>query len=158
MPKEIGRVALIVRRGDGGCRESLERVRVTSDAGVPGDAWGRRVDPQPEAQIAVMQRDMAELIANGQPLLLFGDNLFLELDLSRSNLPLGTRVRAGRATLEVTPKAHNGCHKFEARFGAAARRFVNMQDLRHRNLRGIYMRVVEDGEVALGDPWRSSRG
>ena len=30
-------------------------------------------------------------------------------------------------------------------------RFVSKKELRHRNLRGIYMRVVEAGEVELGD-------
>jgi MOSC domain-containing protein YiiM len=47
---------------------------------------------------------------------------------------------------------HNGCRKFQARFGQDALRFVSMKDLRHRNLRGIYMRVVEPGDVRPGDP------
>jgi MOSC domain-containing protein YiiM len=98
-----------------------------------------------------MQRDVAELIANGQPLTLFGDNLFLELDLSAANLPVGSQVRAGGATLEVAAKAHNGCHKFRARFGGDALQFVWKRELRHLNLRGIYMRVIEAGEIAPGD-------
>jgi len=65
-----------------------------------------------DAQISVMQREVAELIANGQPLTLFGDNLFVEIDLSVRSLPPGSRVRIGTAILEVTPKAHNGCRKF----------------------------------------------
>lgn len=151
-PQNVGQVTLIVRRGEGGRRETPAWTRLESDGGVPGDAWGRRPDPNPEGQLAVMQRDVAELIANGQPLTLFGDNLFLELDLSRNNLPTGTRLRLGTATVVVTPKPHNGCHKFRARFGADALRFVSCPELRHRNLRGIYLRVVEDGEAALGDP------
>jgi len=99
-----------------------------------------------------MQTDVAELIANGQPLTLFGDNLFLDLDLSATNLPPGSLVRIGGATMEVTPKPHNGCQKFRARFGSEALRFVSKPDLRRRNLRGIYMRVVQRGEVAAGDP------
>jgi MOSC domain-containing protein YiiM len=151
-PKNVGRVVLIVSRCEGGRRETPDRTQLASDVGVPGDAWGRRQEPTPDGQIAVMQRDVAELIANGQPLMLFGDNLFLELDLSRTNLPPGSRVRVGNATLEVTPKPHDGCHKFRARFGSDALRFVSQSDLRHRNLRGIYMRVVEGGAVAPGDP------
>jgi MOSC domain-containing protein YiiM len=54
--------------------------------------------------------------------------------------------------MEVTPKAHNGCRKFHARFGSDALSFVSRPDLRHRNFRGIYMRVVEGGDVAPGDP------
>jgi MOSC domain-containing protein YiiM len=48
--------------------------------------------------------------------------------------------------------AHNGCRKFRARFGDDALRFVSQHALRHRNLRGIYMRVVEKGEVRIGNP------
>ncbi len=151
-PTDLGRLALLVRRWEGGLRETPERVRLEPDAGLPGDAWGRQKEPRPEAQITVMQIDVAELIANGQPLTLFGDNLFLDLDLSVSNLPTGSRVHVGDATLEVTPKPHNGCKKFHARFGPDALRFVSKPDLRHRNLRGIYMRVVQPGEAAPGDP------
>ncbi len=82
---------------------------------------------------------------------LFGDNLYLDFDLSTRNLPTGSRVRAGEAILEVTPQPHNGCQKFHARFGPEALRFVSKPDLRHRNLRGIYMRVVQPGAVGPGD-------
>lgn len=151
-PRDLGRVARIVRRVEpGGLRETLDRVRLAPDTGVPGDSWGRRPDPEPEAQIAVMQVDVATLVANGQPLELFGDSLFLDLDLSRDNLPAGSRVRLGGATLEVTPLPHDGCKAFLARFGQDALRFVSRPATRHRNLRGVYMRVVEAGDVSAGD-------
>jgi ribosomal protein S18 acetylase RimI-like enzyme len=98
-----------------------------------------------------MQRDVADLIANGQPLTLFGDNLFLDLDLSAANLPPGSRVRIGPAVLETTALAHNGCKKFRTRFGDDALRFVSTPRLRPRNLRGIFMRVIQGGEVGAGD-------
>jgi hypothetical protein len=151
-PRDAGTVALIVRRGPGGVRESLARVHIGHVTGVPGDRWGEKPEPKPEAQISVMEIGIAGLIANGQPVALFGDNLFLDLDLSAANLPIASRVRIGGALLEVTPKAHNGCKKFRARFGDDALRFVSMPELRHRNLRGIYMRVIEDGEIAARDP------
>jgi MOSC domain-containing protein YiiM len=150
-PRDAGRVALLVTRETDGRRVLLPRAVVTADAGMPGDAWARKTPDQPEAQLAVMQLPVATLIANGQPLALFGDNLFLDLDLSAANLPIGSRLRAGGALLEVTPKAHNGCHKFQARFGPEALRFVAHPERRPLNLRGIYLRVVEDGEVAVGD-------
>lgn len=151
-PMDRGHVALLMRRGEGGLRETPRQAHLTQERGLEGDAWSRRPEPNPEAQIAVIQIDVAELIANGQPLPLFGDNLFLALDLSTANLPLGSRVRAGGVILEVTLKPHNGCKKFLARFGPEALGFVSKPDLRHRNLRGIYMRVVQSGEVRLGDP------
>ena len=97
-----------------------------------------------------MEIAVAELIANGQPVTVFGDNLFMNLDLSRQNLPTGSRLRVGEALLEVTPKPHNGCRKFAARFGDEALRFVSKLELRHRNLRGIYMRVLEGGRIESG--------
>jgi len=150
-PAHEGRVALIVRRRELGRRELPERLRLTPEGGVPGDAWIERASPDPAGQIAVIQADVAKLIANGQPLELFGDNLFLELDLSRANLSPGSRLRVGGAILEVTPKPHNGCRKFRARFGADALQFVAAPERRHCNLRGIYMRVHEAGDVCVGD-------
>jgi len=150
-PADRGGVALIVRRVEGGRRETPDRIRFEPDAGVPGDAWGRKEDPNPDSQITVMEAGVASLIANGQPLYLFGDNLFLDLDLSSENLPTGSRVRVGAALLEVTPKPHNGCKKFSGRFGVDAVRFVADPETRHRNMRGIYMRVVEAGAAGPGD-------
>jgi hypothetical protein len=153
-PRDAGRVALIVRRGDGGRRETPGQVRLGAETGVPGDRWSQRAERKPDMQIAVMQHDVAVLIANGQPLTLFGDNLLLDLDLSVANLPTGSRVRIGEALLEVTPMPHNGCRKFRGRFGHDALRLVSLPALRDRNLRGIYMRVVTDGDVAVGDAVR----
>jgi MOSC domain-containing protein YiiM len=150
--KNTGRVTLLMRRGEGGRREILQKVVLAAGIGIPGDAWSRSANPHEDMQIAVMEKDMAELIANGQPLTLFGDCLILDIDLSSANLPSGSRVRVGNAVLEVTPMPHNGCRKFRGRFGEGALRFVSMREIRHRNLRGIYMRVLEGGEVSAGDP------
>lgn len=151
-PADRGQVALVVRRGEGGRREVLEAGRLAVEGGLVGDDWARWPDRNPQAELAVMQAEVAALIANGQPLTLFGDNLFLDLDLSAENLPLGSRLRVGAALLEVTPKPHNGCKKFHARFGPEALRFSARADLRHRNLRGIYLQVIEAGDVRPGDP------
>ena len=153
-PADTGRVRLLVARHPGGVRHRLDRVSMTPDSGMPGDAWGRQRRPSPEAQLAVMQFDVAELIANGQPLTLFGDQMFLELDLSDANLPSGAVLQAGSVRFAVTPMPHNGCRKFRARFGDGALQLVTIRELRRRNLRGIYLRVIEGGEVAVGDEIR----
>jgi MOSC domain-containing protein YiiM len=151
-PCDAGSLVLIVRRHPDGSRETLENVRLTPEHGVPGDGWSRRPPRDPEAQLAVMRRDVAALIANGQSLTMFGDNLFVDLDLSVANLPIGTRLRAGGAVVLVSPKPHNGCHKFKGRFGGDALRFVSQKQTRDQNLRGIYWRVAEPGEIRVGDP------
>ncbi len=151
-PKDAGRLALIVRRPVKDAREILPRARLTPEAGLPGDNWSAKPSPDPTAQLTVMQIEVAELIANGQSLALFGDNLFVDLDLSTANLPIGSRVRVGGAVVEVTPMPHDGCSKFNARFGHEALRFVNAKPTRHLNLRGIYWRVIEAGDIEVGSP------
>ncbi|MBI5773055.1 MAG: MOSC domain-containing protein [Verrucomicrobia bacterium] len=151
-PKDSGRLAFIVRRPAKDAREVLPRARLSPEEGLPGDNWSHKPSPDPTAQLTVMQINVAELIANGQSLALFGDNLFVELDLSTANLPIGSRLRVGGAVVEVTPMPHDGCHKFNARFGNDALRFVNVRPTRHLNLRGIYWRVIEAGDVEVGSP------
>jgi len=149
-PADAGRVALIVSRPATDVREVLARARLTPEEGLAGDRWYQRSDRKADAQLAVMRRDVAELVANGQPIALAGDNLFVDLDLSVENLPVGSRLRVGGAVVEVTPMPHNGCSKFRARFGADAFRLVNAPSTRHLNLRGVYWRVIEAGEVRSG--------
>jgi hypothetical protein len=150
-PRDAGRVALIVSRREGGVRETPSRAALTPQEGVPGDAWYRTKADKIDAQIAVMRVDVAELFANGQSLALFGDNLLVDLDLSVENLPTGTRLRIGGAEFEVTAEPHNGCLKFKQRVGPDALRLTAAPHLRSQRLRGIYLKVVEAGEVAVGD-------
>ena len=149
-PTEVGTLAMILRRHPDGRRETPDRVQLAPAQGIPGDGWARRPPRDPEAELAVMRRDVATMIANGQSITLFGDNLFVDLDISAENLPCGTRLRVGEAVVEVTPKPHNGCVKFRGRFGDAALRFVQAPPTRHLNLRGIYWRVVEAGAISNG--------
>ena len=151
LPKHAGRLAAIVLRRADGVRDTPDCVLLTPEEGVPGNRWGRQTPHASDAQLAVMRRDVAELVANGQPLTLFGDNLFVDLDISAANLPPGARLLVGDAVVEVTPKPHNGCHKFEGRFGHDALEFVNAKSTRHLNLRGIYCKVVKPGKVAVGE-------
>jgi hypothetical protein len=153
-PQHAGRLALIVRRLATGARETPREVRLCRNEGVPGDDWSRRPPRKPEAQLAVMRRELAELIANGQPLTLFGDNLFVELDLSAANLPAGTRLQVGEAVVEMTAEPHNGCRKFQQRFGPDALRFVQARETRDQNFRGVYWRVLEPGAARVGDAVR----
>ena len=150
-PKDVGKLALIVARGDDGQRQTPERTVLSVDGGVPGDAWLRDCPDKIDAQITVMRSDVARLIANGQPLSLFGDNLLVDLDLSVANLPPGSRLRLGSALLEVTPEPHTGCLKFRQRFGGDALRFTAERRFRDVRLRGIYVKTVEQGEIARGD-------
>lgn len=150
-PTDRGTVDLLVSRTAAFGRVLHDRVRLTRAGGMPGDRFAEQTKYGPEAQLATMRTDFARVVANGQPLELHGDNLYLSLDLSEANLPTGSRLRVGEALLEVTPKAHNGCKKWAQRFGLAPLRLNLAPDFRPRHLRGIYLQVIEDGDCAVGD-------
>jgi len=50
---------------------------------------------------------------------------------------------------ETSPSAQTAPAK---RFGAGALRFVQAPATRHRNLRGVYWKVIEPGMVEVGAP------
>jgi MOSC domain-containing protein YiiM len=121
---------------------------------MPGDRWASQDKYGPDYQLATTRADYARLIANGQPLELHGDNLYLQLDLSSQNLPVHSVLHAGEALLQVTPIAHNGCKKWVQRFGLCPMQLNLDAAYRHLHLRGIYLRVLKDGRVRVGDPVR----
>lgn len=149
-----GRLALICQRRPDGGRDTPDEARLTRAEGLVGDGWSRRPPRDPEAQIAVINHALAQLLANGQPVTHSGDNLYVDLDLAAAHWPTGCRLQVGEAVVMVSPKPHNGCAKFHDRFGADALRFVQDSATRSRNLRGIYWQVVEDGRIWQGAPIR----
>ena len=150
-PVDRGELSLIVSRGDDGTRETPKTVQLSREGGVPGDAWSGDAPGETDSQITMMRSDFGRLIANGQPLSLFGDNLLVDLDLSLENLPTGSRLRLGGSVLEVTPEPHTGCTKYRQRFGKDALRATADRRFRDLRLRGLYVKVIEDGAVSVGD-------
>lgn len=154
-PKDNGKVTLLVIRHPDGRREELQSAIVTPEQGLPGDRWARLTPNRPDAQVTIMRHDIASILAGEQPVTFAGDQMFVDLDLSAENLPIGSRCRVGEAEVVVTKKEHNGCAKFINRFGQDAMSFVNMHDLGpggkgRLNYRGIYWLVTKPGEVRPG--------
>lgn len=150
-PLDEGKVELLVARGAEGERFLPQEVVLTVEGGMPGDRWANEGKDKPDHQLATTRADVARVIANGQPLELHGDNLFLHLDLSPENLPPGSTLRLGEALLRVTPQAHNGCKKWVQRFGLDAMQLNMAASHRAMRVRGIYLQVIEAGRVAVGD-------
>ena len=161
-PRDAGTVELIVRRPAPEERQVVAEAQLDPAAGLVGDCWlerGSRAtedgSAHPDMQITMMSARAAALIARTRERWpLAGDQLYVDLDLSAGNLPPGTLLRAGAATIEITDEPHAGCGKFVRRFGVDAMRFVNTQVGRELNLRGIYARVLSAGTVRTGDPIR----
>lgn len=151
LPRDQGAVEFLVRRVDSGKHETPEALEVSPEHGVIGDRWGKAPLPDPRAQVTLMMLPVAELVCDGQPLHWPGDNLLVSLDLDEAVLPIGARLRAGEALLEVSDKPHAGCKKFSARFGQDAMRWVNTKENLRRKLRGINCRVLEAGRIRKGD-------
>jgi MOSC domain-containing protein YiiM len=154
-PAELGTVELVVRRPVEGEREVLEE-GVIDFPGLVGDRHTLRGDTHAGTEITLMNARVVDLLADGDRdrWQLAGDQLYVDLDLRQENLPAGTRLQVGSATLEVSEMPHTGCAKFTARFGSDATRFVNARENRELRLRGLNARVVTPGTVRPGDAIR----
>jgi len=146
-------VALVTRQPDEG-RTVHESLGFSVQGGADGDRWSPGKKGTSD-QVTAMESGVGQIIANGQSLALFGDNLILDLALDARNLPAGSRIRIGDepdgVELEVTAEPHTGCHKYMGRFGAHALGAISRKDRRQQNLRGIHLRVVRSGTARVGD-------
>jgi MOSC domain-containing protein YiiM len=161
-PADAGTVELIAVRPAEDQREILTEARLDLHEGVVGDTWRARGSsrtpdggPNPEAQLTLMNARAAAAIAGERERWAqAGDQLYVDLDLSISNLPPGSRVQIGSAVIEFSEVPHTGCAKFSARFGNDALRFVNSPAGRELRLRGANCKVVMPGIVRPGDAIR----
>lgn len=158
-PKERGALELIVRRPRADERETLDEAVLDLYAGLDGDNWAHRRSsrtpdgtPHPETQLTLMSARVIALLARTKERWpLAGDQLYVDLDLSASNMPPGTRLQIGSAIVEITAQPHTGCSKFAARFGHAALRFVNGPARKELRMRGVYAKVMQPGTIRVGD-------
>jgi MOSC domain-containing protein YiiM len=151
-PSDLGTVELVVRRPAEGEREILDE-GVVDFPGLVGDRHTLRQDTHPGTEITLMNARVVDLVAGGdrERWALAGDQLYVDFDLRHENLPPGTRLQVGSATLEVSEMPHTGCAKFTSRFGSDATRFINAKPNRELRLRGMNARVITPGTVRPGD-------
>ena len=161
-PKECGTVDMIVRRPDVDEREVLDTGDLDIAEGLVGDNWRRRGSGETDdgtahrdMQLNLMNSRVIALVAQSRDRwALAGDQFFVDLDLSKENLPAGTRLEMGSAVIEVSAVPHLGCRKFVARFGLEAIKFVNSRRGKKLCLRGINAKVIRAGRVDTGDKIR----
>ena len=161
-PKDDGVVELIVRRPQVDEREVLDEAELDPAGGLIGDNWIRRGSSRtpdgsahPEMQINIMNARVTALVAQEKERWpLAGDQLYIDMDLSKENLPAGSRIAVGSAVLEVSAFPHLGCKKFVSRFGVDAMKFVNSEVGKQLCLRGINAKVIQGGMVKVGSKAR----
>lgn len=157
-PKDEGVLHLIVCRPDVEQRTILNEAELDPLKGLIGDNWSVRGSSKtpdgsahPDMQINIMNSRVTALVAQDKDRWqLAGDQLYIDMDLSKENLPAGARIQVGSAVLEVSPLPHTGCHKFVSRFGMDAMKFVNSTVGKELCLRGINAKVVQGGVVKVG--------
>ena len=158
-PKDLGTVEMIVRRPDVDEREVLDTGELDIVEGLVGDNWRWRGSGEtddgsahPDMQLNLMNSRVIALVAqSGDRWAFAGDQFFVDLDLSKENLPAGTRLEMGSAVIEVSAAPHLGCKKFVARFGLEAMKFVNSRRGKKLCLRGINAKVIKAGRVGTGN-------
>jgi MOSC domain-containing protein YiiM len=151
-PRDNGTVEMVVVRPENGIRETPDSVEL-SEKGLADDHWskGEYADNR-DVQVTIMNSRVLNVIAGRKERwALAGDNLVVDLDVTKANLSPGQQLRIGSVLLEISETPHKGCPKFSKRFGADALRWVNLGDGPDLRLRGIYARVVEQGTISVGD-------
>ena len=132
---------------------------LTRDQGVPGERWltapWLRLDdgrPHPGIQVSILPQRVMDLVwrdREGTPHP--GDTIVADLNTSEEHLPEGTRIKAGTAVLRVSSVFNDGCVKWRARYGEAAKQWITMADHPRLRLRGILCSVEVDGVIRLTD-------
>ena len=108
-PSDAGTVRMMVRRPDVDVREVLKQGELDIAEGLVGDNWGSRGSSDtedgsshPEMQLNLMNSRTIALVATStERWPLAGDQFYLDLDLSKSNLPAGTKLEIGAAIISL---------------------------------------------------------
>ena len=158
-PSDNGILYMIVVRPTVREREIPWYSTLTPEQGLEGDHWVRdswkvlrNGSSDPSVQVSIINSRCLDLVATSKERWpLSGDNLVVDMDLSSANLKPGQRLAIGTVVLEVSDVSRTGCAKFRDKFGIEAYKFVSTKIAHQLNLRGIFARIVEPGEITIGD-------
>ncbi len=153
-------VTLVVRPPNAGPENRLtpQTITLTTEDGIAGDKWAVSEERLIEAQVSLINVHVLRSLAKSDERMpLSGDNLIVDLNLSEENLPPGTILRIGSAALEVSTIPHKPCALFKDRFGKTAVKKVARANRTGRRGRGVMTRVLQPGEIQVGDEIKVER-
>jgi MOSC domain-containing protein YiiM len=152
-PQTEGPLVAIVVRPAASERRVVATARVTIAGGIEGDRWIDESPNDARGQVSLINaRFLSQIAGHEDAVPLAGDNLIVDLDLSEENLPPGSRLAIGtEVVVEINGQPHTGCSKFQTRYGADARAFMNDTRGMQLHLRGRYGSIVTGGSIAAGD-------
>ncbi len=158
-PKDNAPIEMLCLRPGFGEREVVQELTLTVDQGIPGERWTtapwiRRPDgsPDPRIQISILPTRVMNAVwldRENQPHP--GDPIVADLDCSYSNLPVGSRLQAGTAVLEVSDVFNDACVKWKARYGTPAKDWITDRENVHLRLRGLLCSIVQGGTLTMQD-------
>lgn len=165
-PRDAGPITGLCTRPARNQRAFPDHLTLTRAEGIPGDRWmtdpwlrlpdGR---PDPSIQISILAARVLDLVWHPSDTAPHpGDPIVADLELSEANLPAGTLLAAGSAVLRVSGLFNEGCVKWKARYGSAAKDWIVAPGHPTLRLRGILCTVERDGVVRLGDTLRKISG
>lgn len=152
-------IEVLCHRADYGARDFRDHLNLTVAAGIEDERWMKKPwlrledgSPDPRIQVSILQKRVLDLCWRDRDTVVFpGDTMIVDMDLSQANLPVGTRLEAGSAVLEVSDKFNDACAKWKVRHGRDSYDWINRPEHVTHRLRGVLCKIVQDGTVRLGD-------
>ncbi|SFM22550.1 hypothetical protein SAMN04488042_10572 [Shimia aestuarii] len=140
-------------------RRFVDEMTLTRAEGIPGERWKSepwlRTDdgaPHPGIQVSILPRRVLDLVWRDRENVLHpGDTFVADMDMSLENLPVGQLLDVGTAVLRVSDVFNDGCVKWKARYGAAAKDWITAPGHPALRLRGILCSIEQDGVIRTGD-------
>jgi len=158
-PSDRARIEWLCFRPGYNQRSFPDRITVTRARGIPLERW--EVSPwlrlpdgagHPGIQVSILSQRVLDLVWRDRDAVLHpGDTFVVDMDLSEANLPAGQLLRAGSAVLRVSDVFNDGCVKWKARYGAAAKDWITAPGHPSLRLRGVLCSIEQDGEISNGD-------
>ncbi len=158
-PTNDAEITLLCRRPDRNQREFPDRLEMSMAGGVAGDyemakPWLVYEDgsPDPRNQVSILPHRVLELVWRDRENVAFpGDTIVADMNMTLDNLPIGTKLQIGSAAVEVSDIWNEGCAKWKVRMGRDAYDWTSAPEHEPLRLRGIYCRIIADGEVRMDD-------